>query len=531
MKKFFKVTCLAVTAVCSLQASKSTDLAGNVTSHTFFSIRSQYDNLPQRLSFFRNDLLDEGCNACWGGAAQAVIFGGKSTESRKIAQYFLPPTVTDCNCLRVAEGNQNLTGSPAAIYLDEEAGRPIDAEARNFNISTIAHDFASTVCFRPRQEFFGVALHFKGAFSRDLDGLLRTWWEFTFPVVRVKNTMRLHEDVLSTGGGADGLIGLDNAPHVSNMTEAFRQLNWKYGKIDNCARLSKTGIADIELRVGWTPVNLECCRVDSYIGVLFPTGNRPENHHVFEPIVGNNKHFGFLFGSSTQFIIWRKGDHQVKSLLDINNRFLFANHQRRTYDLIGKPWSRYQELYQNRDQALLAADLLTPNRDNIGTSGINVLTIMSRVHPRFSFDLNGAWSYTYANCCGGEFMAEAGFNFYARQAEQVVPQCCDFAPAIKGFKGDGQTSFIRTIKDNASCADVTPDGSTGITYAALSIDDLDLYSAAHPAYLSSTGYATVGYKWGENCPNFVGVGASYEGTHNNTALERWTIWAKYGITF
>lgn len=530
MKKFLKVTCLAVTAVCSLQAARSSELAGNVTGHTFFSIRPQYDNLPQRLSFFRNDLLDEGCNTCWGGAAQVVVFGGKSTKSREIAQYFLPPSVTDSCCLRVAEGNQNLIGSPAAVYLDEQAGRPIDAEARNFNISTIAHDFASNVCFKPKQEFFGVAFHMKGAASRDLDGLTRTWYEVTFPIVRVKNSMHLDEHVLSTGGGADGLTGLDNSPHVSNMTEAFRQQNWKYGKIDNCANLSKTGIADMEFRFGWTPVNLECCRLDSYLGVLFPTGNKPKNHYVFEPIVGNNKHFGFTFGTSTQFIIWRKGCQQLKSLLDINNRFLFANYQYRTFDLIGKPWSRYQEVYQNRDQAILAADLLTPNRDNIGTSGVNVFTQCAKVEPRFSIDMNGAWLYTYDTCCG-QFMTEFGFNFYARQAEQVVPECCNFAPAIKSFQGDGRTSFTRTIKDNTVCADVTPDGTTGITYAGLTVDDLDLYSAAHPAYISSTGYITAGYKWGEKCPNFVGLGVSYEGSHNNTALERWTVWAKYGVTF
>lgn len=529
MKKLLKITCLALGAVCSLEATRSSELAGNVTSHTFFSIRPQYDNLPQRLSFFRNDLLDEGCNTCWGGAAQVVVFGGRSTEPEKIAQYFLPPTVVDSCCLRVAEGNPDLVGTPAAEYLDLQAGRQIDAEARNFNIATIARNFASNVCFEPRQQFFGVAFHLKGAFSR-CEGLLRSWWELTFPIVRVKNTMNLQETVLNSGGGADGLLGLDNAPHVSNMTEAFRQSNWKYGKIENCFCDSKTGIADMEFRFGWTPINSECCRLDSYIGVLFPTGNRPKNHHVFEPIVGNNKHFGFLFGASTQFVIWQSGCKQLKSLLDINNKYLFRNYQFRTFDLIGKPWSRYQEVYQNRDQAFLAADILTPNRDFIGTSGVNVFTQCSSVYPRFSTDINSAWLYTHDFACS-QFMVEAGFNFYARQAEQVIPECCNFNPAIKGFAGDGQTSFTRTIKDNVACADVFPDGRTGITYAGLTIDDLDLYSAAHPAYLSTTGYVTFGYKWGENCPNFVGIGASLEGAHNNTALERWTIWAKYGITY
>ena len=65
----------------------------------------------------------------------------------------------------------------------------------------------------------------------------------------------------------------------------------------------KTGVADVELKIGYDALCTECCFVNGYVGVLVPTGNRPQAKYVFEPIVGHNHHVGVLFGSAMFYLI------------------------------------------------------------------------------------------------------------------------------------------------------------------------------------------------------------------------------------
>ncbi len=53
-------------------------------------------------------------------------------------------------------------------------------------------------------------------------------------------------------------------------------------------------------------------------------------------------------------------------------------------------------------------------------------------------------------------------------------------------------------------------------------------SAAHPALISNTVYASLGYK-GDHA--FFNTGGSYEHDVLNTSLNRWLVWTKIGLTF
>lgn len=493
--------------------------ANDVTSHTFFTVRPVYQTaMPEKCSFFRNDLLEN----CYGGALELVPFGGRSTNSEGLAKFFLPSTCDEDSTIAVAE----FPGIPNGAF-SVDGSRNNDVEARHFNIQTKRGTFRSNLQFIPQQRYFGFGITYRQRITK-CNGRTGWWFEFSTPIMHVKNQICLKERIIDDGGGANGEIGLDNSPRVANMIAAFKQRNWKWGRIDNSQDNVKTALGDIELKIGYNTINNACCQLNSYFGAILPTGNKPRSEMVFEAVVGNNHHYGFMFGNAINFDLWSSGCWALSSKWDVNNRYMFRNHQTRAVDLVGKEWSRYMETYSSKDQAVTADLVTTPIeiRENSGTSGINVFTRRLRVDPQFSTDINTAWVLSYKKGCG-MWIGEAGFNFYARQAEKLTLDCCAVnGAALKSVLGLGRTTFTRTIRDNVPCADfIIPN------YKLISVCDFDLASAAHPAILSYILYGAVGYKWCGACPATVALGGSYETESVNTVLRRWMVWSKLVLSF
>lgn len=497
--------------------------ANDTTSHTFFFVRPPFQSaMPEKVALFRDDIMHEREEG-WGGGVQAVVFGGRSVKGGELGRYFLPFGKT---CLNVVEF-KNSTATP-----DSNLDPSRDVEARNFNIETVNADqdndlnnaFRSTICFCPRQEVVGVGLTWKQAITRDDDGWPCWWFEVNMPIYRVRNTMNLTEVVTQDGGGAVAANGLDDAPRVANMIQAFAQQSWQYGRILGDTNLKHTGVSDLELKLGWVNVHNrgdeKHCHWDSYVGLVFPTGNRPQGKFVFEPIVGSNKHFGIMYGSNYGFDFWECGNHKIEAEFNINGRYLFRNSQTRSFQLKDKSWSQYIAMYANKEDALIAFN--TGNARS-GTSGINILTKCVHVSPRFSLDYNSALVWSYCNWLG-----EVGYNFYGRHGERVeLKKEWEPGPQVQDITGLGNTNIARNIRNNfpASFIPVTE-------YTPIVQSDLNLDSAAHPAVISNIIYASLGYNWNTRCyPTFTALGGSYEFTHGNAALQRWLVWGKIGIAY
>ena len=108
-----------------------------------------------------------------------------------------------------------------------------------------------------------------------------------------------------------------------------------------------------------------------------------------------------------------------------------------------------------------------------------------------------------------------------------------------------QTNVLNTIGNNNGigyCAGGAPDENTlpantsliAVTdpAAILTRENLDLCSGANPAAMTNMIYGTIGWNFDWCAPMFVGVGGSYEFTPvKNTALNRWTVWGKWGVSF
>lgn len=458
-----------------------------------------------------------------GGSFEAVLFGGKATNTHNLASYFMP------NCKRVLTVNE----TPSTTT-------PSDLDATNFNIFTVNGQgnlglpgFQSTICFNAKASEFGLGLHYLQGFCFNDDK--SSWWyvDISTPITHVNSQLVLTETVINNGGGVDAFASTSTA--VANMVQAFQQSDWCFGKVASCAHHGKTGLADIELKLGYEWMFAERANIASYMGMVIPTGNKAKSEYIFEPIVGNGKHFGLMFGSQGGFNVWNScnDDWHLQFSFYTDARYLFQNKQMRSFDLKGKPWSRYLPVYASQAAATAAAALVGLPAINAATPGINVFTQHVKVQPRFQYNLTTMW--TLSSNCG--FVGELGYNFFAREKECVKLACpWVTGPALKAPQGAGftWTPAQATIAGNVRMLDTDQVVSlANYSQSLILASDLDLDSAAHPAMISNTIYGSLGYKWEDMCnPLHMNIGGSYEWAGKDFAvMNRWTLWGKFGVSF
>ncbi len=489
--------------------------ADDTISHTFFSARPQFQSgSPLRESFFRDDRIDAVDNG-FGGTLEMVFYGSNSTKSHELAEYFGP------------FGKRNLTVSEYKADVASsttDTNTSADLQARHFNIQTSSttETFQSTIKFSPEQQVFGLGLAWKQTIW-NCDDKPKMWLEVAFPIEQVKTKMGLKETITNDGGGAVDATGLDDSARVGSMTAAFKQSNWKYGKVNNSKCLKEWGVADVEVKLNWASLWSDCCNLSSYIGFVAPTGTQIDAKnaaYIFSPVVGNNRHWGFLFGGNIDYKIWSSDNQGLYFAYSMAGRILAGNNQVRSFDLKDKQWGRYMEVYRTAE----AAELANTSVDlNSGTSGINVFTKCLEVKPRYCADGNSA--IIYRHDCG--FNAEIGYNLYVRQAEEVCLKNWNEAPVLKSVIGAGEMQLARTIGKQFTGSDIAY-SSTNYSNTTILKKDLNIDSASHPSALANIVYGGLGYDW--SCV-FIGLGASYEFSSVNTIINRWAAWGKLGFSY
>lgn len=499
-----------------------------VSAHTFMNVRPQFQGAsPEKISLWRYERMyarEDGKH----GAFQIVPFGGRSTEASRMATYFMPFCKST---LVVAESSA------------DDVARDIDATA--FGIFSVDGNFQSNISFRPRQSVAGVGLSWRQRLSRNEEPK-GFWFEASMPIEHVRNSVNLCETVINSGGGVIDADEVSNAQ--PNMTTAFQQASFLFGRVpcdcDGDGGMSKTGIADLDLRIGYGWKNEGICHLESYIGVLVPTGNKVKGCNIFEPILGHNHHVGFEFGNAMGFRIWSNEEKEREIWMEtsIHSIYLNSNWERRSFDVKYKPWSRYLPVYTSFAQAQAAANNTPTGTGNVNyTPGINVFTQDLKIQGRFQRTLNSALRYQSAH-----FVAEGGFNFFAQDAEcaQLCNWCGTVAfldcraqqpnnPASTAINPYlGVPTRYRTITNcNFGCNTSTFSEDT-YNAAVITQSDLDFASAAAPAQMLYTFYGTLGYRWDNiEYPVLLTLGGSYEFASDNSGLDRWLIWGKIGMSY
>lgn len=484
-----------------------------ITSKSFFSVKPIFRPTSPEMSSLKRDRInvDEEKKLSF----DVFVYGGQSFGGDRLARYFMPfgkkeVSVGELGSDFVNKENVDVIANYFGILTGPmyRPGFPVGDTLDNYT-------FESTLSFNPKQVFYGVTLAFKQHISRYTDKGF--WYELVFPIEHVKNNMNLKEVVIRKGGpnGDDPEVP---AGFVGNMTQAFKQKSWLHGKIDGPQ--SVTGLADPYIRAGLLYVNDENHYVDSFVGISFPTGTVPHSEYVFEPVAGNGGHATVFFGTSAGFRIFSKCETEIYLEFDTAGTVYMDNRQTRSFDLKDKQWSRYMWVYLDK-------------RSTTTSPGINTFSKRVNVSHGSVRDLNSAYVFKR-----GGLQIEAGYHFFGRQSEQVrLAKDWEEGPALASiinqndvFIGGSISKNLCTINEYLRIGNDSVDGQE--VYRTIKESDLDLESAAHPTVIAHTLYGTFSYHW-KNCahPKYIGLGGSYEFSSNNDALERWMLWARFGIYF
>ena len=529
---------LLATDCCRTECAPDNSCDCEITSRSYLAVRPHFQSAsPELISGFRSDRLHAKEDG-WHGAAQLAIYGSKSTNDRDLARYFFPFCKTS---LIVEEFDNEANGGTNAPALPTSS-RPIEIEANHFNIitlnrATLNESFKSEISIRPQQSVVGAGFQLRKAFCMNEEKGRGFYTSISFPIERVKNNLNFDEVIIRDGGGVN--TTRDNGTAVANMREAFQQEQWAFGKI-KMDGLSKTGVADVEFKVGYEWIQEEPFHLESYLGILIPTGNKPNAQFLFEPIVGHGRHWGIMLGNSLGIQIWSNEttDRSLRMEYASHTQYLFRNTQCRSIDLVCKPWSRYIELYRNEEEAITASLLPGLLSSDFATPGINVLTIPLKVRPGFSHNMTTAAVFN-----SGGWQLEGGYNLYCRQSECIKLACpWQEEPAIKYMTGRGRTNPVRDITGNARLENISLNNTPGTgnrlllgdyNYNLIKAKDLDLVSASSPTVITHTIYVAGAYRFDDyDYPMFLNAGGSYEfNKSNNAGIERWTIWGKVGFSF
>ena len=519
------IACFLILSLIINSSAETLDFAENYgKSFIYFSTLFRPTS-PEMLTPGRGFLSRDECDR----HRLSVTFAyGSSTNSNKIAAYFLPNGKSKI-----------LTGE---LGSDAVKSGKADVIASYFNVFTADlwtdgqadaleyldnYSFESSLCFKPKQKIFGTAITYRYQLSCELDKGF--WFEIVLPYVWVQNNLNFTEKVL-VYGGPTGKEPKTPVGSFENMTQALSQYNWLFGRIGGAK--NKGGIADIQLKLGYTYLDCLDYHLASFLGIILPTSNVPRAEYLWEPIYGDQNQFAFMSSFSGGFKIWSNNCNTIYWEIDTCGIYYSSNYQTRMIDLKNRPWSRYLWVYPTKNT-------IYPQQ------GINFTTQRVEVNQGLSIDLNTAFVFNKNN-----FNAEFGYHVYAKEAEKLkfIQDYNSGAGVAAIIKDD---KFVNGLtKDNATInlyneiqndrAD-TYDKTTGISsykevFRPLTQDDFDLRSAACPAIFSNTFYFTIANSWGKNdsgnCAiNQLLLGVSYEFVKDVALIDRWMCWLKWAFQF
>jgi hypothetical protein len=479
-----------------------------------------------------------------GGSIQVVPFYQDSSKHKKAGQYFGVENEAretddddddDANTIDNFVGviRDGVAGSteilnPLDVFHISSTDADLDAldpwSADNANLT-----LRDEVRIKPESKSVGARIDY----HQKLDCLLKgLFFKVNVPVVNNKTSVhaKTKKDItqgtqkLATGA-LTGMDQLANEPgtaksmldylagNVSSTDSVNGQDALKYAKIVS-GHHSKTGVADVDLTIGYNFLREDNYRVGLNFGVTFPTGNKPNAEFLFGPRVGTN-HWGVGAGFDTAFRMWHSDCCSLELLLVGNFRYLFKDKEMRT---AGYKWTQYK---LGDKSTAVAGDAFFPLA--------NVLTRHFDVTPGSQFDMIANLAFTWKG-----FTFDLGYNLYVRSAEHVRVRDWDTDEEIYGVASrdsNGSEDFDSGEGSVRSfAADEFGTGVNGQITREI-FDENFAQSVKTPGQLTNKIYAAVGYSWNEwEYPVLVGVFGGYEFT-DNAALEQWNVGGKVGVTF
>lgn len=481
---------MAASASLLLQASQDNFLQ----SRSFLFPRQGYAHLSIYNQMW-NEFIFEKDGPVHGGF-QVISIAERSVQIPKTAEYFL---FNDKVQLLIAGDD----------WVDLQHKRDVRAEWLN-----LPSDFYGSMSMNPEQVQAGVIFIYNQELSKftDIPFLKDMQVTISAPIMTVENNPDLQQLNMANPGNDPG--------KPADIIEAFQQSDWRFGKI--VGKRSRIGLAELRLMFGQSYMAENHFLIEYHSIFTIPTSKGQNAEYLFDPFVGYNKHFGF--GAATNFVIPLNRDLTRLAwcwFLGLEAIYLIHNNQYRTFDLIGRPWSRF--LFYNHQYG--------PPNQNI--PGVNLLTRKAVVRPFGIFDFTSGFQFQLKR-----FTGEIGCDIWGHGAEDVdhFTDIFPFDVGIAAYQPNpsptdlAATASKSTIKMLAP-TDVNQQGDP--TFIPLVLADVDFGSGSSGPAFNYKIHVSGGFKSEPDMmvESFVGVGFFVDIPVKNGALKNWGAWAKLGVTF
>jgi len=391
---------------------------GACDGYPYLAYRSQSRNAARELVGWQQ-FINQYEHDCTYGAFYAALEYTRSFRAEHLARYLFGCDLDCCNTLLV-QGSQVEGRNPKA-WLADYFG--------------LAPDFSSRVSFCPRIQNVIVDLNFYLGLDELTQGL---FFRIQAPIVWTKWELNMCECIkedgkedLPAGYMYKESVSIDNLPRsfteAASGTVTFGDMkeSMKFGRITNC-RLTKTRLADLRMSLGYNFLLKE----DSHFGVFFqaaaPTGNKPTACYLFEPIVGNGKHWEIGAGITGSYIFWRSDEYDERHMgvwLDATFTSLLKQCQCRSFDFCCKPNSRYmllEEMGSNDNEiGPQTGDNATYQYKKNLIPTINWSTF--NVDVKIAIQVDAAIKLGYTRC---NWNFDLGYNIWGRSGEKFCTDCC-----------------------------------------------------------------------------------------------------------
>lgn len=399
--------------------------------------------------------------------------------------------------------------------------------------------FDGEILFKPQIKTFLVDFDFMLEFMHGLylqiySPIVKTWWQMQMG----SNTEQYGQNTpYPAGYMAENAVVAPSCSIQNSLAGnvAFGDVieGIKYGKFSPCA-LDTTKVADITFLLGWIFLNRDNGYVGANLQVVAPTGTRPYNNYIFEPIAGNGHHVEFNFGFKGEVGIWEKDDRErVNFHFDANLGTLMNTCQRRSFDFkCDKFFSRYMLLKEFDEDGNYTQ--LVP--------AINITTLKCNVKMGFQLDFDLMFAYYNPHW---EF--DFGYNGWLRSHEEIslIDTIPDRRYALKGIQDvsglsaeltqSTATIYGNPFDEQAQVAD--PNSPVFICTS-----NLDICSAANPKVMTHKFFSNLSYKRDKENSLFTpyaGIGSQIEFESLNPRLEypykntlfQWGLWLKIGLNY
>lgn len=314
----------------------------------------------------------------------------------------------------------------------------------------LPQDFSSNITFSPHIDNFVVGISWHHGFDEWANGL---YLSISAPIVHTNWDLDFTECINAKGrlSYPSGYLGPNQIP-VSQLNTCMREYFMgtrtcgdvaplAFGKIYRSQR--ETALADLTAILGYNCIIAPDYHLGFYLQTTAPTGTTPNAVFAFEPIAGNGHYWEFGPGINSHWTFWRSDSKNRSARLTFDGHLthLFENEQRRSFDLVNKPHSRYALVAQlgspNPAENLMISDVAACLQyQKKLMPAINITT----VDVRTKIMLQGE-ALVYLTYGSDRLTCDIGYNLWGRTKEECKLSPCSCKPFKENtyaLKGDAQ---------------------------------------------------------------------------------------------